>query len=439
MTAAKFRSMRLAEGLLALGVLAGIVWVAASFAKTGYLPQPFIFDTNDTFMDWFNTAYWTHHPGAYSVWRTVYPPLSFAFLKLTSIGACYRDSPFWARDCDGLSRAWILGFFVLNVWIVWRAYRADDPATAVPRTIAMALGLPMLFALERGNLILPCFTAFALAYGRLLKQAWARWIAVAVTVNFKPYLILACAPYLVRRRWRWLEGCAFAILGVYLVTYVITGAGSPMEIYDNTRNWVRVVGGMFWGEIYYSTSFATLSAAMNEPLPLLTYLDSKVVDLVATGLPLLVRGGQAVVALTFLAAAFRPTVLSHARLGALAMAFILTSQSPGGYAEVFLLFLVFFERAAGPASIVALICAYLLCIPADLILITISQGVSPSWLSHQSVYFTFGLSVGQFARPALMLGIEYALAIGGLAALFGGVLRPPAPARPLPLLASVLP
>jgi hypothetical protein len=424
-TASRFWPARVVEWGLSLCVIAGIVWVAASFVKTGYLPQPFIYDTNDTFMDWFNTAYWTHHSGAYSVWRTVYPPLSFAFLKLTTIGACYRDSPFWARDCDWLSKAWIMGFFVLNLLLVARSYRADDPATAPPRTIAMAIGLPMLFALERGNLILPCFTAFALAYGRLLKQAWIQWTAVALTVNFKPYLILAIAPYLVRRRWRWLEGCAFAILGVYLIAYVATGAGTPMELYDNTRNWVQVVGAMFWGDIFYSTSFATLSAAMKEPIPLLIYLDSKIVDLVATGLPVLVHGGQAVVGLVFLASAFRPYVLSHARTGALAMAFILTTQSPGGYSEVFLLFLVFFERAAGPARITALVCAYLLCIPFDYILVTISQGISHSWLSHRSVYFTFGLSVGQFVRPALILLIEYSLAFASLVTLFGGVARAP--------------
>ena len=36
---------------------------AASSSESDYLPPPFVFDINDTFMDWFNTAYWAHNPG----------------------------------------------------------------------------------------------------------------------------------------------------------------------------------------------------------------------------------------------------------------------------------------------------------------------------------------------------------------------------------------
>ena len=88
------------ETLLALAVVASFGWTALVFHRTGYLPQPFVFDTNDTFMDWFNTAYWAHHPGAYDIWQSIYPPLSFVFLKLVGLPGCYLDSPFYARDCD---------------------------------------------------------------------------------------------------------------------------------------------------------------------------------------------------------------------------------------------------------------------------------------------------------------------------------------------------
>lgn len=51
------------EALLALTVLASVACTAWQFGVLGYLPQPFVFDTNDTFMDWFNTAYWANNPG----------------------------------------------------------------------------------------------------------------------------------------------------------------------------------------------------------------------------------------------------------------------------------------------------------------------------------------------------------------------------------------
>ena len=45
-------------------VIAGFVRLANIFFYQGYLPAPFVFDIGDTFMDWFNTAYWAHNPGA---------------------------------------------------------------------------------------------------------------------------------------------------------------------------------------------------------------------------------------------------------------------------------------------------------------------------------------------------------------------------------------
>ena len=98
------------EAALALLVAASLGAALLFFGGNGYLPQPFVFDTNDTFMDWFNTAYWANNPGAFSVWRTIYPPLSFAFLDLTTLPGCYLYSPFYARDCDWLARTTIIGF-----------------------------------------------------------------------------------------------------------------------------------------------------------------------------------------------------------------------------------------------------------------------------------------------------------------------------------------
>ncbi|MGQ2930255.1 MAG: hypothetical protein ACT6Q3_07275, partial [Sphingopyxis sp.] len=101
MTAPRVRLLPLVpEALLALAVVASSAWTLRFFLEFGYLPQPFVFDTNDTFMDWFNTAYWANNPGIYNVWRSIYPPLSFVFLDATSLPGCYLHNSFTARDCD---------------------------------------------------------------------------------------------------------------------------------------------------------------------------------------------------------------------------------------------------------------------------------------------------------------------------------------------------
>ena len=61
--------------------------------------------------------------------------------------------------------------------LTWATYRISDARSALPRTIAMSLGLPMLYALERGNLLVPCFTCFALGYGDLIRRP--RWLGFA--------------------------------------------------------------------------------------------------------------------------------------------------------------------------------------------------------------------------------------------------------------------
>ena len=186
-------------------VCCAILFNVVYFFYEGFIPRPFFHDTNDTFMDWYNAAYWVYHPDAYVNWLSVYPPFSFVFLRFFSEPSCYSATELVARSCDPIGRLVLPGFVLLNLILVFIVYRRDARTTAIPRTIALGIGMPMLFAWERGNLIIPCFTFFILGHGRLLKAAWVRWLCVAASVNFKPYLVLSLAGRLVRRQWRWME------------------------------------------------------------------------------------------------------------------------------------------------------------------------------------------------------------------------------------------
>ena len=77
-----------------------------------------------------------------------------------------------------------MGVFILpliipiNIVISYLIYRKIEPRTAILRALALGFGMPMLFAWERGNLVIPCLTVFMLGHGRLLKPAWARWLCL---------------------------------------------------------------------------------------------------------------------------------------------------------------------------------------------------------------------------------------------------------------------
>ena len=404
----------LPEGLLALAVLASVGWTAWQFHALGYLPQPFVFDTNDTFMDWFNTAYGANNPGTYDVWRSIYPPLSFVFLDLFSLPGCYLNSPFYARDCDWLGRGVIIAFYLLDVALVWLSFRRADPRTAPLRTIAFGLGLPLLFTLERGNLILVAFACFVLAHGPLKIGPRWRYAATAATINFKPYLLLPVLAQAFRREWRALELAGIATVLLYLATLAWVGSGTPGELVDNTANWVIFQGGQVWNEVHYSTSYAPLLLIRASQLPVLTFVPSRTIETIEWLVPIAIRASQ-LVALAALAGAWlQPRALPPHRIATLLLGAYLITQSPGGYTQTFLLFLVLLEPWRRPGPIVAVICAYLLCLVADWSLATVLEVPGASWLSGQPVIASFGLALGHFVRPGLIILLVWALALDSL-------------------------
>lgn len=403
----------LAEIALALAVVGSFAHTVWFFATQGYLPQPFVFDTNDTYMDWFNVAYWAHRPGIYDVWRSIYPPLSFVFLDLTTLPGCYVGSPFHARDCDWLAHATLLGFYALDIALVWIALRRTDGISALPRTLAVALGLPLLFTLERGNLILVAFAAFVIAYGPITRSRRWHAAAIAATINFKPYLVLPALAHALRREWRPLELAGIATVLLYLVTLAWVGSGSPAELASNTANWVTFVSGQVWNEVNYSTSYAPFLLMRQSQLPLLDFVPSRLIEGIEAAVPVAIRASQMIAVAALVGAWLQPRALTQARVAAIILGAYLVTQSPGGYTQLFLLFLVLLEPWRGGARI-AIAAVYLLCLVGDWPLATVLKLDTVSWLSGRPVYPVFGLTIGHFARPGLVILIVWSLSLDAI-------------------------
>ncbi|PMU82808.1 hypothetical protein C1X83_37955, partial [Pseudomonas sp. GP01-A4] len=69
-----------------------------------------------------------------------------------------------------MGRSAIGALYLIDVILLWIAFRRNDRRTAIPRTAAFAVGLPLLYTLERGNLILAGFAAFIVAYGPVTRS-----------------------------------------------------------------------------------------------------------------------------------------------------------------------------------------------------------------------------------------------------------------------------
>lgn len=401
------------EYAFAIGVLALIAKAMASVLIDGYLPQPFFYEPSDTYMDWFNSAYWARDPNVYDSWRTIYPPLSFVVLRLLGKGSCYAGAEgLTSRDCDWVGLVVLHAIFVLNIVLVALTFRKIDTRTAIPRAIALSSGLPMLYALERGNILLLCFTAVLLAFGPLLKSARLRWLFAGIAVNFKIYLIATIAVQLLRRRWLWCEGAIIATLLVYLLSYGLLGAGTPSEIMRNISDYSSGYIAAQVLDVWYSLTYQPLiSLLQGEVFPVTGIVGSRLAEIGLIVLPLLVRVGQASILAAAVATWLRPEVVPPYRVAFLGTALAAISSEAGGYTQMMVMLFVFMEPWRGRARPIALIACYILCLPGEIITGSVPPLIRESYLGGRQVEMQFGVGLGMFLRPGLVILVAVSLSM----------------------------
>jgi hypothetical protein len=396
-------------GLVVLMALRGVIY----FAMNGYLPEPFFYESSDTWMDWFNTAWWAHNKGIYDSWASIYPPISFVILRVLGISHCYASPAAGPepRLCDWLGVGAIHAFYVLDVVLVALSFIRIDRRTALPRSLALTLGMPLLYGLDRGNLILLAFACVVLAFGPLVRSARLRWMALAVAINLKVYIVTALAAQLLRRRWRWTEGAALATAAVYLLSYASLGVGTPMELVTNIRDFSAnsTVGNIL--DVWYPATYQPMIRLLtSSEFPVILLLGSRVLDWGALILPILMHLGQGMIAMGAVAIWLRPQVVPPYRATMLALSMALITSEAGGYTPCLMLFFVMMERWEGRLRPIAIMLAYLLCVPAEFVLSSVMSMSQESFLVGHTVLVDRGIGLGMFLRPLVVILVPSLLA-----------------------------
>lgn len=401
------------EWVMALAVLAGFIYMAVLTVQNGYFPQPFFWDADDTYRDWFSTAIWAYDPGAYDTWLTVYPPLSFVVLKVFSLSSCYEFAfDKTARACDWVGIVTIHLLYVVNAVLISKTMMKIDRQTALPRSFALVAGMPMIFGLERGNLILLCFTCVLLGFGPLVKSARWRWLNVGIAVNLKIYLIAGIFIHLVRRRWRWFEGTLIATVVVYLLSFGLYGAGTPGEIYANLVNYATGTTPNNVLDIWYPNTFVPLHYVLAESdAPVTLFVSSDLIKLILFLIPLFTYTAQATIVAAAAATWLRPEVVPPFRLTFFAFALAMITSEASAYTQPILFLFVFMERWSGWARPAAIVCCYVLCIPGEIWLGAPAPTLQYSYISGRYVFYEAGLSLGMFLKPLLLMMPAYFLGI----------------------------
>ncbi len=400
-------------GLMLLSILA-FLRVYSLFMSNGYLSAPFVFDVGDTFMDWFNTAYWAHNGNAYSVWQTIYLPLSFVITKFFGNSRCYTEAPYDARDCDVFGIGFIIFMYVTCVVVTAMALWRSDPKTALFRTIAIALGGPLLYALERGQLLMLTYISMVAIYGNLVRGRFAYALSAGFMANTKVYMVLPLFELAVKRKWRLFELCAIASLGIYLVTLLIIGEGTPFEIATNLQNWFTVRLGTIWDEMLYTTTYKPLLQLDVRQYPVRDYVEQRYVDagMLFVNIYVFVTrlGAFFCIALAWL----YPRTITTNRLVFFILMQSFIGQNPGGYSLVLVSFLVFSERAKNSATIIAIVCAYLMSFAGDVTLTKLFDFERISWLSQRLIVTEYVVPWGALIRPGVIAIMLWALIIDSL-------------------------
>ena len=401
------------EPLFVLIILGAIVRAYFYFQEFAHFPQPFFYEPFDVWMDWFNTSYWAHQKGAYDAWGTIYPPLSFIFLRIFSLSRCYKEtSGYVIRECDWVGLVTLFGFFALNIVLLWLTYRKVHRPTSLWRALGLGLGLPSLYGMERGNLVVVCFTFVILGLGPLLKSARLRWLAVGLAINFKVYVIAGIVPQLLRRRWMWFEGALLATVGIYILTYGLMGEGTPVQLYENIADVSGIYQAVTFLDLWYAATYKPFISLLTGQYQVVAAIGgSQITDFLLMLLPTLQYATMASIAGAAVAGWFRPEVVPMHRLTFFGLAMAMLASEPGGYTTGFLIFFVFLESWRGFARIWSICVSYVLLMPFDIIIGRVPPQVQESYLAGHATFFQYYITLGPFIRPLMLLTVVAALAV----------------------------
>lgn len=191
--------------------LGGFCYYLYYLTENGYLPSPFVYDKSDTLMDLFNSTYWAYDEGRYTDWGSVYPPLGFLILKVFRFifnGTLDGDPSYMRANSIFFAWGFLLVYLLVPVLVLstrlWQDFRRNEKILTY---CCIVLSTPMLFALERGNLIVLAPILIAVALSRI---GFLRAVSIALLINIKPYFIVLMIYYVVRKNWNGFLLCTIA-------------------------------------------------------------------------------------------------------------------------------------------------------------------------------------------------------------------------------------
>ncbi len=390
--------------VLVANVLAFLYYIHFSMLN-GYLPSPFFYDKSDTFMDLFNALHWAYDDRRYTDWSSVYPPLNFIFLRFLDFvfaGAGYGAPEFMREQSSSLIGGLCLMYLTIPALVLktnlWLGFSKIEKILLY---FAIILSPPMLFALERGNMILlaPILLAIALSNTGVRRGA-----SIAILINLKAYLALLLIYYVARRNWKDLAICVVMSGSIFLISGFILDKHFFL-FFPNLLNFSHGDGMFSLREMMaMPSSISAFSYVLKSPAAVA--LASEQVN--PTVIPIVVSiieiSKWVSLAIPLVVLFIKAPVMRDAEIFALLVVLISNMGVwVGGYTLIFYIVLipVFISLHGRWLSIGILI---LLALPFDLVpLMQESIGIQYSYFSDSYTSVNWTLGLGSVIRPIVNL------------------------------------
>ena len=241
-----------------------LYWLLQAILHGNIIDSYFVNDYHNTGMDYFNMLSYFSADSPYDM-DANYPTMCVFLLRVL-----YHFIPTVLRDGDGfyyreLMHAQILYIVYTTILLLatWELTKYSYNGNYIEKTL-LAIGVifsgPVLFTLERGNLIficLPCILIFINLYNSELRwQRWCAYAALSLAASVKIYPALFGVLILHKKRYK--EGILTAILG-FLVFVLPCLAFGGMEAITGLLNGLRAASDLVRDRgLAYNFSFYNL-------------------------------------------------------------------------------------------------------------------------------------------------------------------------------------
>ncbi|WNV05400.1 glycosyltransferase 87 family protein [Candidatus Methylospira mobilis] len=400
-------------GAVALINIAGFIYFILYFMENGYLPSPFIYDKANTFMDLFNPMYWAYDSGRYTEWGSVYPPLSFLILKLSNIallGAGPDGGPLAMRDNSPFV---ILGFCFIcfatpAIMMHARQWKSVASLDKILIYVAIILSAPMLFSLERGNIVVLCPVLLAAAVSNI---GLKRILSIALLINIKPYFAVLMAYFLIRKNFKGFLFCSITSFMVFTATGMVLDENF-LNFFTNIIGFGQAKNLFTVGEVMaFPSSVSAFSYVLHDPEGRVYALSYALFD-TDLAVSFIETLKWSLIIVSLVAASIKARTMRDAEIIAL-LVVVITNMgvSVGGYTLLFYIVMIpIFIKMRFAWLYIGIIS--IMSMPLDIVpLVNMGLGVHYSYLSDSNRYIDWTLGLGSMVRPLvnsmLLLSIAY--------------------------------